>query len=414
MGWFSLLFIAALALDLALKFWLDARQRRSVLAHRDAVPADFAGRISLDEHHKAADYTVAKLRAAGEDRLLRAALLLLYTLGGGIALLDGLFLRLFEQPLLVGVCTVLGLYVFDLLAWLPSSYRRTFGLEARFGFNRSTRRTFLLDQLKVLALTLVLGGALSAAALWLMSALGGLWWLGLWGMWLATVLLLIWAYPRFIAPIFNRMTPLDDESLRGRIQALLERCGFRSGGVFVMDGSRRSSHGNAYFGGLGRSKRIVFFDTLLAQLDGDEIEAVLAHELGHFRKRHQLVSLTVSGLFVLGASALLGWLHGQPWFYAQLGVPRASDHAALLLMLQAAPVFFALLKPLSNMLSRRNEFEADAFAAMHADGAKLAQGLVKLTRENANTLTPDRLYSAWHYSHPPAPERIARLQPAST
>jgi STE24 endopeptidase len=411
MGWFTYIFFGALALNLGLKFWLDARQKRAVLQHRDSVPAAFAGRVTLEEHQKAADYVVASLKEVRWDRALQTVLLLVWTVGGGIALLDDVWRRAFHNPLLVGVFVALSLFVVDWAAWIPSKYRQTFGLEQRFGFNRSTRKTFIADQLKVLALTVVFVAALATAALWLMKATGALWWLWLWGLWLGSMLLLIWAYPRWIAPMFNKLKPLEDGALKQRITALIERCGFRSDGVFVMDGSRRSTRGNAYFGGMGRNKRIVFYDTLLAQLDEDEIEAVLAHELGHFRLRHNVKSIAVSSLFILGCAALLGWVHGQPWFYRQLGVKRPSDYAALLLFIQIAPTFFALLKPLSTLLSRRHEFQADAFAAAHASGGKLAEGLVKMTRENAGTLTPDPLYSSFHYSHPPVPERVARLQP---
>ncbi|MBZ0135565.1 MAG: M48 family metallopeptidase [Planctomycetes bacterium] len=413
MGGFTWTFLAALALSLGVKFWLDWRQKRAVVEHRDSVPEAFADRVSLAEHQKAADYVVAAQKYARWDRLGQTVLLLCWTIGGGFALLDRLWLGTFNGPMLTGVAVALSYVAVESLVWIPSKYSETFGLEQRFGFNRSTRKTFIGDQLKGLLLAMVLASLLAPTALWLMTT-GTLWWLWLWALWLGLMLALAWAFPVIFVPMFNKLTPLEDGPLKQRLEALGARCGFELRGMFVMDGSRRSSKGNAFFSGFGRTKRIVFYDTLLEQLDDDEIEAVLAHELGHFRKRHSLKSLTFMALFALGCAALFGWLRGQPWFFSQLGVPHASDYMAVLLFMQVAPVFFALLKPLGSLLSRKHEFEADAFAAANADGAKLANGLVKLLRENAGTLTPDRLYSSYHHSHPPVPERVAHLKQLAT
>jgi STE24 endopeptidase len=408
MGWFTWMFLGALALSVGVKFWLDARQRRAVLAGRESVPEAFRHRVSLEAHQKAADYTVAALAYARWDRLQGTGLVLFWTIGGGISMLDGFWRGYFANPLMLGVCAALSLYLIDWLAGLPFRYRTAFGLEERFGFNRSTRKTFVKDQVKLLALTIVLVTGLATSGLLLMQL--ELWWIWLWALWVGSLLMMMWAVPRWVMPLFNRITPLEDSALGTRVEALLQRCGFRSGGLFVMDGSRRSSRGNASFGGFGRSRRIILYDTLLDQLDEAEIEAVLAHELGHFRKRHQLQTLALVSLFGFGCAALLGWLHGQSWFYTQLGVVRASDHTAVLLFLHVAPVFLWLLRPLLTLHSRRCEFEADAFAAACSDGCKLAQGLVKAVSDNAATLTPDRLYSAFYHSHPPVPERVARLE----
>ena len=292
---------------------------------------------------------------------------------------------------------------------LPLSAYHSFVLEQRFGFNRMTPRLFLADAVKSGLLLLLLGAPLAWIALWLMERAEDLWWLYLWGVWIAFSLLLSWAYPAFIAPLFNRFSPLQDETLRQRIDALLAKCGFTSKGVFVMDGSRRSAHGNAYFTGLGNHKRIVFFDTLIGALAPDEIEAVLAHELGHFRLRHVSKRILALALSSLAGFALLGWLIDKPWFYAGLGVPRPSYHAALTLFMLVAPVFGFFLRPVAAYVSRRHEFQADAYAARHSDPAALSRALVKLYEENATTLTPDPVYSAFYDSHPPAPVRVARL-----
>jgi STE24 endopeptidase len=412
MHWLTVLFVVLVLLGTALELWLSHRQVFSVAGHRNAVPAPFADSISAADHGKAADYTIAKARFGRISTVLDAALTLALTVGGGIAAVDALWRHTsLTQPWL-GAAVIATVALLLQLVHLPLSVWRTFGLEARFGFNRTTPALFLADLAKGLALAVVIGGPLVVAILLLMERAGRWWWLWAFGLWLAFMLLMTWAWPAFIAPLFNRFSPLKDEALKARIEALLKRCGFASRGVFVVDNSRRSSHGNAYFTGIGRHKRIVFFDTLLERLGHGEVEAVLAHELGHFRLRHvrQRLVLSVAGS-LLGLAAL-GWLTGQSAFYAALGVPRPSTHAALLLFVLAVPAFTFFLTPLAALWSRRHEFQADAFATRHASAAELATALVKLHRDNASTLTPDSVYAAFYYSHPPPLARIARLRAA--
>jgi STE24 endopeptidase len=410
MNAFTLAFLFLLAAGAALELWLLRRQAAFVARHAGNVPDAFAQRIGLAEHRRAADYTLAHVAVSRLDVPVGALVLVAITLGGGLDTLHHLWTSTHLGPLWAGTGFVLSAFLLLGLLELPFELWRTFGIEARFGFNRTTPWRFVSDKLLGVALGLLLGIALTLAILWLMTASAGLWWLYAWAVWMTFALVISWGYPRVIAPLFNRFTPLEPGALRGRLEQLLARCGFRSDGMFVMDGSRRSSHGNAYFTGLGRTKRIVFFDTLLQTLEPDELEAVLAHELGHFRLRHVAKRLAAVALTTLGGFALLGWLAGQPWFYAGLGSTVATAPMALVLFLVAAPVFTQFLRPLSSWLSRRQEFEADAFAAEHADAAALVRALVKLYRDNASTLTPDPLYSAYHHSHPPAPVRIARLE----
>ncbi len=414
---FSTLFAAALLLSVAVRLWLATRQVRHVARHRDAVPAGFAGRVTLAAHRRAADYTVARVRLGMIEALAGALLLLALTLFGGLqALLRGLAEWLPEaafarQVLFVAVVALIGAIV-D----LPIEWYRQFRLEQRFGFNRMTPRLFFADTLKSAAIAALLGLPLVAAILWLMRSAGEPWWLWAWAVWAGFNLAVLVLYPIVIAPMFNRFEPLADATVRARVEALLARCGFASRGLFVMDGSRRSAHGNAYFTGLGRGKRIVFFDTLLARLDVDQIEAVLAHELGHFRHRHLLQRVVLMLAASLAGLWLLGWLSRQGWFYQGLGVtPGAGDFeaVALVLFMLVLPVFTFLLQPLSSWASRRHEFQADAFAATHARAADLVAALVKLYEDNASTLTPDPLHSAFYDSHPPASVRIGRLQEAS-
>ncbi|HEY5719671.1 MAG TPA: M48 family metallopeptidase [Gammaproteobacteria bacterium] len=412
MNTFTLLFLCMLGLSLGVEVWLALRQLRHVRAHRERVPAPFADRVTPEEHRKAADYTVARTRFGLVGLAAGALLLLGWTLGGGIALLQAQWQGLLGPGLAAGVALLLSVLLLGVLLELPLAAWRTFRLEARFGFNRNTPRQFALDTLKGLGLALALGVPLAWAALWLMQRAGPGWWLWLWALWFGFNLLLAWAWPRLIAPLFNRFTPLTEAALKARVDALLARTGFDSRGVFVMDGSRRSAHGNAYFTGFGRAKRIVLFDTLVATLAPAEVEAVLAHELGHFRLHHVAKRLAASALLSLGGLALLGWLAGQAWFYHGLGVAQPSDAAALLLFALALPPFTTLLHPLGAWLARRHEYQADAFAAQHSDRAALAAALVKLYRDNASTLTPDPLHSAFHDSHPPAPLRLARLAAA--
>lgn len=409
MNEFTLLFLVALALMVALHWWLTRRQLSYVATHRDVVPAAFAARISLAEHQRAADYTLARTRLGHWELLYASGLLLVWTLGGGLDLLDHLWHRMELPPLLHGVVILLSAFVLMGSLDLPFAWYSTFRLEQRYGFNRTTPTLFVSDLLKQTLLLMLLGGPLAAVVLWLMTAAGPWWWLYAWLVWLGFGLLLLWAYPAFIAPLFNKFTPLENAALAARIERLLQRCGFTASGVFVMDGSRRSAHGNAYFTGLGRHKRIIFFDTLLHSLNEDEIEAVLAHELGHFHHHHVRQRLVVSGLLSLIGLALLGLLAETPWFYHGLGVSQPSLPMALLLFLLVVPVFSFFLQPLLNRHMRQHEFEADAFAAHLSNAGHLVQALVKLYQENASTLTPDPLYSAFHDTHPPAPMRIAHL-----
>ena len=409
MHWPTALFIAAVAGTTAVELWLASRQVAAVEAHRDRIPAPFAGRLSAEDHRKAADYTAAKIRLGNIGTLINAGLTLALTVGGGIAAIDALWRRTGWSEPWLGVAVIATVAAVTGVIGLPVSLWRTFRLEARFGFNRTTPKLFLADLGKAIALAVLIGGPLLLAVLVLMARAGRWWWLAAFGCWEAVTLLITWAWPAFIAPFFNKFSPLEDAALKARIEALLARCGFRSSGVFVIDGSRRSAHGNAYFTGIGRHKRIVFFDTLLGQLGAAEIEAVLAHELGHFRLRHLRHRLLVSFAATLAGFALLGWLAARPAFYEVLGVPVPSAHAALLLFAFVAPVALFFTTPLGSLWSRRHEFAADRFASEHASAGELASALVKLYRDNASTLTPDPLYTAFYYSHPPALERIARL-----
>jgi len=410
---FTLLFVVFLVAGVLIRMWLASRQMRHVLQHRNAVPAEFAGRIGAISHERAADYTVARVRLRMWSLLFDSAVLLGLTLLGGLDLIDGWVRATIEndflrQLALIGV--VAGLLS---LLGLPFSIYRQFGLEARFGFNRMSFGLFVADAVKGLVVSLVLGLPLLAAILWLMRSAGDAWWIWAWAVWAAFNLTVMLVYPRFIAPLFNKFSPLDDPALAGRIQALAKRCGFALDGLFVMDGSRRSAHGNAYFTGIGKSKRIVFFDTLLAKLNADEIEAVLAHELGHFSHKHIFKRLVLSFGMALFVFALLGWASQQVWFYDQLGVTPAlaggNQGMALLLFFLVSPVFIFFLTPLASWWSRRHEFEADRYAATHADPNQLVSALVKLYDDNASTLTPDPLHSAFYDSHPPATIRIGRL-----
>lgn len=410
---FTSLFVAALLAHLVVQLWLARRQVAFVELHREAVPAGFEAAVTPDEHAKAAAYTVAGQRFGMVEAGFDAILLLWLTLGGGIAWVGSVVARLVATPLPAGTLHVLGVFAVLSLLSMPFGIYRTFVLEARFGFNRTSPRVFVADTLKSWALGLILGGAVVACVLWIMASAGRAWWVVGWLAWLAFTLAITWAWPRIFAPLFNKFSPLEDPSLRARIDALLERCGFHAKSIFVMDGSRRSSHGNAYFTGLGREKRIVFFDTLLESLTPAQVESVLAHELAHFRLRHVPQRLVVGALLSLAGFALLGWLALQPWFYAALGVPTASDAAALLLFILVTPAFTWIVSPLLAAWSRRHEYQADAFAARYADAKSLAEALVRLYKDNASTLTPDPLHSTFYDSHPPPAARIARLRAAA-
>lgn len=405
----TVLFLLMLALSCITQLWLARRQLHSVSSHRAQVPNVFAEKISLTEHQKAADYTLTKTRFAQVTIFVEVALLLLWTLGGLLDTVDQAWRALEWSPLWTGVAVILSIMLLASLIDLPFSWYRTFKIESRFGFNRMDLKLFLSDNAKMFALTLALGVPLIALVLWLMESAGDLWWLWVWAVWMGFNLLMMWAYPSFIAPLFNKFKPLEDDELRQRIERLLSRNGFASQGIFVADGSRRSGHGNAYFAGLGRNKRIVFFDTLLDGLNVDEVEAVLAHELGHFRRHHLHKRVVLMAGFSLVGLALLGWLMQQAWFFQQLGVSMPSTYMALTLFVMVMPVFTFFLSPAFAWVSRKHEFEADSFAAEQAKASALVQALVKLYKENANTLTPDPLYSAFYDSHPPAPVRIAHL-----
>lgn len=408
--WFTLLFVLLLLASTLLRSWLNQRQIAAVRAHRDRVPEAFAAQVDAESHRKAADYTVALALLNRWDIRLDAAVALVLTLGGGIEAIDRAWQAAGLSSTWHGTAVVLTTLLLMSAVALPLSIYRTFRIEARFGFNRTTPGLFVADLAKGLILTLLLGGPLVFVILYLMQKAGSLWWLYAWLVWTAFTLLMTWAWPTFIAPLFNKFTPLADAALRERTENLLTRCGFSSRGVFVMDGSRRSVHGNAYFTGVGRNKRIVFFDTLIERLHGAEIEAVLAHELGHFRLHHVRSRLILSLAFGLGGLALLGALAAWPDFYRALGVMQPSAHSALLLFMIVLPAFTFFLTPVGAWWSRKHEFEADEFAAQYSDARQLADALVKLYRDNATTLTPDRLHSGFYDSHPPALIRIARLQ----
>jgi len=409
MNSFTTLFMIAVFVGLMLQLWLTARQAIHIGTHADTVPAAFADRITLQQHRKAARYSLARLGVQRWDLVIGTLVLLGWTIGGGLNILDGVIASLPLDPLAAGVTLILAALLIGGVIELPLSVWQTFHVEARFGFNRNTPAGFIKDRLLAAGLTLLLGGPLIAVVLWLMSGAGDYWWLWVWLVWMGFSLFLTWAYPIWIAPLFNKFKPLQDIQLRQRLEALLQRCGFESNGMFIMDGSRRSAHGNAYFTGFGANKRIVFFDTLLEGLDDNEVEAVLAHELGHFKRRHIVKMLIFSSVMSLFGLALLGWLSQQPWFYSGLGVARATPALALLLFLFVLPVFSLFIGPVMAYFSRRHEFEADDFAAVQTDPRHLISGLVKMYRDNASTLTPDPLYSAFYHSHPPAPVRIAHL-----
>jgi len=415
----SLAFALALAASMLVKFWLATRQMRHVAAHRGEVPAPFAQRISLQAHQRAADYTLAKGRFGLVTMAFGAAVLLGWTLLGGldalnVALRDALQPRFgdmaYQLALLAAFALIGGLIE------LPMELYSTFRIEQQFGFNRMTWKLYVVDLVKGVLVGALIGLPIAALVLWLMQAAGALWWLWAWGAWMAFNLAILVLYPTVIAPLFNKFEPLADEALKTRVQALMARCGFKAKGLFVMDGSRRSAHGNAYFTGLGAAKRVVFFDTLLAKLSPGEVEAVLAHELGHFKHRHVIKRIVLMfGASLLGF-ALLGWLTREAWFYAGLGVQpnlaAPNDALALLLFVLALPVFGYFVSPLFARLSRRHEFEADAYACAQASSADLAAALLKLHEDNASTLTPDPIYVRFYYSHPPATERLAALPAA--
>lgn len=408
---FTALFLSLLVLTTLIRFWLGRRHIAYIQSHRNTVPPAFTSNISLDAHQKAADYSSAKTRLVITESLVQAVLLFAFTLGGGLQWIDEAWRGILpDAEIFRGAVVILSAFVISSLIEIPLDYYKAFVVDERFGFNKMTRSMFFTDLIKHAVVGLALGAPLLFAALWLMQGAGNWWWLYLWVLWSGFNLLMLAVYPTVIAPLFNKFSPLTDEALKTRIETLLTRCGFKSQGLYVMDGSRRSSHGNAYFTGFGAAKRVVFFDTLLDRLDADEIEAVLAHELGHFKHKHVIKRIALMFIVSFFGLALLGWLVNQAWFYADLGVATPSNYMALLLFILVSPVFTFLFRPLLAGYSRKNEFEADEYAATHSDAKHLVEALVKLYRDNASTLTPDPLHSAFYDSHPPASIRIAKLE----
>lgn len=407
---FSAIFVSLLLTNVVVKAWLAWRQLDHVASHRGEVPPVFREQIGISAHHKAADYTSTQVRFSLFGILFDAAVLLAFTVGGSIQALSDLIAPLFDSHLLQGALLIASVLMIQSVLDTPLDLYRTFNIEARFGFNKMTLKLYLSDMLKQLLLGAALGLPLLFSVLWLMEGMGENWWLYVWSVWVVFNLFLLFIYPSFIAPIFNKFEPMQDEETKSRIEALLQRCGFSASGLFVMDGSKRSTHGNAYFTGFGKTKRIVFFDTLLARLTPGEMDAVLAHELGHFKRRHVLqrivATFAVSLIFLWGLAQLMQ----TEWFYTGLGVSTHSTATALLLFFMVMPVFTFILHPLTSAWSRKHEYEADAYAASQTRADDLVSALVKLYQDNAKTLTPDPVYAAFYESHPPAPMRIAHLQ----
>lgn len=404
------IFLVLLVTTTLIRFWLGNRHIQHIQANRANVPSAFSSTITLEAHQKAADYSTAKTRLIIVEALAQAVVLGLLTIGGGLQWLDdGWRALLPNHEIFRGALVICSALIVSSLAELPFDYYRTFTVDEKFGFNKMTPNMFWADLVKHSLVGFALGAPILFAALWMMQSAGDYWWFYLWVVWSVFNIVMLAVYPTFIAPLFNKFTPLEDNPLKQRIEQLLTKCGFKSQGLFVMDGSTRSGHGNAYFTGFGNSKRVVFFDTLLDKLNGDEIEAVLAHELGHFKHHHVIKRIAMMFIISLLGLALLGWLINQPWFYAGLGVTTPSHAMALVLFLMVSPVFLFLLRPLMASYSRKNEFEADDYAAKHANAHHLIEALVKLYRDNASTLTPDPLHSAFYDSHPPASIRISKL-----
>lgn len=410
---FTIVFILVLTLTTLIQLWLARRHVRHIAVNRDQVPEAFAAQIDLSAHQKAADYTCAKVRLSYPSILLGAGLLLLLTLGGGLEWLSDFWSTWLTDPLWHGIALIFSTFALLSIVEIPFRYYRTFVVEEQYGFNKMTPAMFFTDLIKQYTLSVLLGTPLLLCVLWLMEKTGGHWWLYTWFTWIGFNLLLLAVYPNWIAPLFNKFSPLENDALKTRIENLLQKCGFEASGLFVMDGSRRSSHGNAYFTGFGKTKRIVFFDTLLDRLEGAEIEAVLAHELGHFKRHHVIKRIALSFAVSLLFLWVLSYLMQQPWFYSGLGVQVdeiPSVAMALLLFFLVVPVFTFLLQPLSSIYSRKHEFEADAYAAQQASAVDMIRALVKMYQDNAATLTPDPLHSAFYDSHPPAAIRIAHLK----
>lgn len=410
LSFFTVAFISLLLLSTVIRLWLGRRHINYVISHRNQVPTAFQTTIALDAHQKAADYSADKSKLMIAETCVQALLLAFLTIGGGLQLIDDAWRNaLPAQEIIRGALVICSALLLSSVIDLPFDYYKSFVVDEKYGFNKMTPKMFFTDLIKQSLVGLALGAPILFAALWLMQGAGDYWWLYLWCVWSVFNLLMLAVYPTFIAPLFNKFSPLTDESLKARIEALLIKCGFKSQGLFVMDGSTRSSHGNAYFTGFGASKRVVFFDTLLERLNTDEIEAVLAHELGHFKHHHVIKRIAMMFFVSFIGLALLGWLIKQEWFYTSLGVTQQSNYMALILFLLISPVFLFVLRPIMANYSRRNEFEADAYAAKNANANDLIAALVKLYRDNASTLTPDPLHSAFYDSHPPASIRISKL-----
>jgi STE24 endopeptidase len=409
-NYFGQIFLVALLGASMTQIWLIRRQQQSIINNRGQVPAPFEQKITVEQHHKAADYTLAKSHLDHIDIYTQTLLVCFWIFAGGLEWLDNIARQFQLSPILQGTLFLFSLSLISSVFDIPSTLYRTFVIEEKFGFNHTTLKTWLTDGIKQLVLSIIIGMPLLMVIIWLMESSGEFWWLYVWAVWMGFGLLISWAFPTFIAPLFNKFTPLEDGELKQRITELFKRCGFNSKGIFVMDGSKRSAHGNAYFTGFGKSKRIVFFDTLIESLSKDEIEAVLAHELGHFKHKHIIKRLISGALTSLAGLALLGWLIKQTWFYHTLGISQPSTYAALALFFMIIPAFTLYFAPISSWFSRKHEFEADAFAAQQSNPETLIEALVKLYQENANTLTPDHLYSAFHDSHPPALIRVNHLQ----
>jgi len=417
---FTVVFLGVLLLTVFVRTWLASRHIRYVHTHRDSVPDNFSSQINLYSHQKAADYTCAKTRLSYTNISLDTVLLLVLTLGGGLNALVAFWSHWLSDSLAYGMALIISTILLIGVVEVPINYYRTFVIEQKFGFNKMTRTMFFADLVKQAMLGALFGVPLLFGVLWLMEKMGVNWWLYVWFMWMAFNLIILSIYPTWIAPLFNKFTPLDDVFLKTRIEQLMQKCGFKSSGLFIMDGSRRSSHGNAYFTGFGKTKRIVFFDTLLSHLSTPEIEAVLAHELGHFKCHHVTKRIVWTFAASLALLWVLGYLMQQDWFYQGLGVSTSSEiwattsspstAMALLLFFLVMPTFTFLFQPLSSLYSRKHEFEADEYAAEKSSASDLTQALVKLYQDNATTLTPDPLHSAFYDSHPSAALRIARLQ----
>ncbi|ORU91755.1 MAG: peptidase M48 [Cycloclasticus sp. symbiont of Poecilosclerida sp. N] len=410
MNEFSIIFLFFLVTSVLLKLWLNRRQMIHIIQHRGNVPDDFKDKIDLNAHQKAADYTLAKTRIATLSTILGSAVLVMLTLGGFINVLLALSQTYITDGIWAGVALIISVFILSHLIELPIDIYQTFKIEQQFGFNNTSAGQFIKDQFLQISLMLIIGTPLLYALLSVMGQMGPYWWLYGWLLTITFTFFMSWLMPTFIAPLFNKFTPLEDDELKSRIQQLFKRCGFNSTGIYVMDGSKRSGHGNAYFTGIGNNKRIVFYDTLIESLNTDEIEAVLAHELGHFKCKHITKHMIVSTFVTLAGFALLGWLKQQNWFFDGLGMTLINDAIALLLFILVLPIFTTFMQPISSRFQRKFEFEADAFACTMAKPEHLIQALVKLYRENASTLTPDPIYSSFHHSHPPAGVRIDHLK----